>query len=424
LKIAIATRHVHPVGGIETYLAAVMPALVARGHQLYLWHEFRPPTAAAAIAPAGIGFRHIGRDGTSIDELRREGPDVIFLQGLSDPDLEAALARIAPVVALLHAYHGTCVSETKLHQTPDLEVCSRALGPGCLVQYFPRRCGGLSPISMVANYRRQRARQSLLRRFEIVATVSEHMRREAIAQGVAVAQTVCLPAFTPPETNLGRRAVVQRMRSTGDRKHVLFVGRMEQLKGGHLLLDAMTKLDRDLRRNVTVTFAGDGRERPRWEAEAARISREGVEIRFVGWVDEETRTALFGEADLLVVPSIWPEPFGLIGLEAAAAGVPAVAFDVGGVGEWLTDNVTGRLIPTPPISSQALAAGIADCLSDSARLRTWGTAARAMSRRRTLAAHVSALESVFERVATPGTQQRWRYPVRKSGLGARGIADC
>jgi glycosyltransferase involved in cell wall biosynthesis len=77
-----------------------------------------------------------------------------------------------------------------------------------------------------------------------------------------------------------------------------------------------------------------------------------------------------------------------------------VAFDVGGIREWLIDGMTGRLIPTSGASlSGALARGIEDALSDPARLQAWGTAARAHSRERTLAAHINALESVLFRAA-------------------------
>jgi glycosyltransferase involved in cell wall biosynthesis len=89
----------------------------------------------------------------------------------------------------------------------------------------------------------------------------------------------------------------------------------------------------------------------------------------------------------------------LVGIEAAAVGVPAVAFDVGGIGDWLEDGVTGRLLRGMPPSSAALASAIADALGDPQRLCTWGSQARTRARRLTLDAHMCALEDVFRRAA-------------------------
>ena len=58
--------------------------------------------------------------------------------------------------------------------------------------------------------------------------------------------------------------------------------------------------------------------------------------------------ALLASAGLLVVPSLWPEPFGLVGFEAAAHGVPVAGFRVGGIPEWLIDGVTGHLADPLP----------------------------------------------------------------------------
>ena len=53
-------------------------------------------------------------------------------------------------------------------------------------------------------------------------------------------------------------------------------------------------------------------------------------------------------ADLLVVPSLWPEPFGLVGLEGARSRLPAAAFAVGGIPDWLRSGVNGYLAPGDP----------------------------------------------------------------------------
>jgi glycosyltransferase involved in cell wall biosynthesis len=142
---------------------------------------------------------------------------------------------------------------------------------------------------------------------------------------------------------------------------------------------------------VTLIMAGDGPERPRLEA----LARErGVDARFPGWVSGERRTSLFRASSLVVVPSLWPEPFGLVGLEAAVHGVPAVAFDAGGIGEWLRDGVNGALVRERG-DAGALGAAIARLLGDTRQLARCGAGAVAVARELSIDAHVSTVERVL-----------------------------
>jgi glycosyltransferase involved in cell wall biosynthesis len=400
MRIAVATRYGHRVAGVETYLEGVLPALAARGHDLDFWHESALAPGIERIAPPAITSRWMGDSGTDINrslQILSEGaPDVIFLHGLSDPALEGRLGTVAPLAILLHAYHGTCISGSKTHSYPSPHVCSRTLGPGCLLYYYPRRCGGWSPITLITSYARQRERQALLRSSGCVLTLSEHMRLECIAHGADPALVTRLPLFTPPVDDVVHHAKISRLASGHERLHLLFAGRMEKLKGGAVFLDALDRLDESVRRNLRVTFAGDGPERSSWEQRAAQVSRGEFEIRFVGWLP---RSTLYKAVDLLVVPSLWPEPLGLVGLEAAAEGIPSVAFDVGGIREWLIDGVTGRLVPANPPSGATLARSLEDCIRTPGTLASWGNAAKAATRHLTLAKHVDALERVLARVA-------------------------
>jgi glycosyltransferase involved in cell wall biosynthesis len=63
-----------------------------------------------------------------------------------------------------------------------------------------------------------------------------------------------------------------------------------------------------------------------------------------------------------VFPSLWPEPYGLAGLEALAAGLPIAAFGSGAVGEWLRDGIDGALAPADPPSPAGLAQAIVKCV--------------------------------------------------------------
>ena len=62
-------------------------------------------------------------------------------------------------------------------------------------------------------------------------------------------------------------------------------------------------------------------------------------VVFTGRVDHEKLESYYAAARLVVVPSRWPEPFGMVGIEAMARGRPVVAFDTGGIGDWLEDRV-------------------------------------------------------------------------------------
>ncbi len=106
---------------------------------------------------------------------------------------------------------------------------------------------------------------------------------------------------------------------------------------------------------LTLTIAGEGPERESLERLAASLD---VPTTFAGWVDDRAKADLLSRAVVLAIPSLWPEPFGLVGLEAAAFGVPAVGFDVGGISTWLTNDVNGRLV-----SAAAGADGLGDAIA-------------------------------------------------------------
>jgi glycosyltransferase involved in cell wall biosynthesis len=130
-----------------------------------------------------------------------------------------------------------------------------------------------------------------------------------------------------------------------------------------------------------------------------RAVERGVPLRSAGWVSGERRWELLKEASLLAVPSTWPEPFGLVGLEAAALGVPAVAFDVGGIREWLRPGVNGYLAPGDPPTSSGLAAALVEAFSAPDELRLRGCRALGVAREMSLGRHLDRLESVFASVS-------------------------
>jgi glycosyltransferase involved in cell wall biosynthesis len=184
----------------------------------------------------------------------------------------------------------------------------------------------------------------------------------------------------------------------GDRWHLIFVGRMYTIKGGREFLHALPKVIRALQRPLHVTFAGDGAQRAEWEERASALrSREPmVDVEFTGWLQREELARLYSQADLVVMPSLWPEPFGLVGWEAGLHGVPVAAFAVGGIPDWLQPGVNGHLASGSPPTVNGLADAIIGCLQNEdvhARLRAGARRLRSSS---TFEHHLTSLLDIFE----------------------------
>ena len=118
---------------------------------------------------------------------------------------------------------------------------------------------------------------------------------------------------------------------------ILFLGQLIRGKGADLMLKALARLDIPF----SCTVAGDGKDRIMLEKMVEKFKLNS-KVQFTGFVS--TPEELWDHCDVFFFPIRWQEPFGLVGLEAMAHGVPVVAFDLGGVREHLT-KAYGALIP-------------------------------------------------------------------------------
>jgi glycosyltransferase involved in cell wall biosynthesis len=389
MRILIATCNRGFCGGVETYLAQLLPALRDRGHEVALLHE-EDALPGQPTVDAGVKDLPCWRAGAGAvpREVVAWAPQVVYLHVLKSPASEAALVERFPTVLFAHAYYGTCVSGTKRVALPVLRPCDRVFGAGCLVRYLPCRCGGLNPLTMLSDYRRQADRRSLLGRFRAVLVASQHMRREYHRHGVAEERLHRVPLF-PAGQACDPSPPPARPRT--DR--VLMLGRLTGTKGGRVLVHAVARAQGLLGRRLTLVVAGDGPERGRIEALARRL---GVCAEFTGWVDAGRRTELMRGADVLAVPSVWPEPFGLVGIEAGCVGLPAVAFGVGGIPDWLVPGESGELAPKGRPTAAGLADALVRALQDPAHLARLGRGAWRKAREFTLDNHLARLEPLLK----------------------------
>jgi glycosyltransferase involved in cell wall biosynthesis len=310
-----------------------------------------------------------------LGEARELRPSVIHLHQFDDPQVLASLQQIAPVVASVHGYVA-CTST--VHYFRPGEECTRAHGPGCLPNLAFRGCAHTrDPRTLPPGYKRATASVQALRRADLAISYSSTIDRHLATNGIA--RRAIVPLF----------ATMRPARADGhaQRRRVVFAGRVVTPKGVAVLIRAACSVDAEF------VVCGDG-----WQLEAMRrLARKlGVQerVRFTGWLAPEALAHELAEASVVAMPSLWPEPFGLVGIEAHAAGRPVVASATGGVRDWLKDGVSGLLVE--PGDPRALAVALGQLLADPVRQHEMGEAGRALvAARFTPERHVAALVQAY-----------------------------
>jgi len=391
MKILLANDGYGDAGGVELYLSEIKRGLQSRGHELAILHHDRRHENSSFNDIEHFGCAELGVP-RAMAAAARWLPDLVYSQNMRFLDIERLLIQHFPVVKFMHIYSGTCISGLKMHSFPNAQPCGRRFGAACLALYFPRRCGQWNLATMTRQYRWAAEQNGLFPRYRAVVVASRHMGDEYIRNGVPRDRVHVNPLFAPVATSDGDS---RRNGEPQDHFQLLFLGRMTKLKGGDVLIRAVAEAGPSAPKPLHLVMGGEGPQRAEWEQLAQRL---GVSAEFPGWLDEPSRTQALQQADLLVMPSVWPEPFGFVGLEAARQGVPAVAFDVGGVREWLVPGETGWLATGSRPTAGSLAKAITAALADPQQFRERGEAARRRAGELSLSAHLDRLEQLFDLV--------------------------
>ena len=267
---------------------------------------------------------------TRLEDLAAE-PDMVVIHRIWDTKIAAnLLERYGSRVALLVHDHELYCPRTYYYTPFGRTNCSRAYSPLrcglCGSMVSPRHWNGGLTSFLRRKFKDFKEKYDLAHSISSIIVLSEFMRDNLVRNGFAQKQIHVIPPFVESVEAHGKFCPDGRMR-------ILFLGQLIRGKGADLMIDALSRMESD----YEAVIAGDGNDKPMLE-ELAKGVRHGV-IRFAGWVSEPAK--LFSEADVLVFPSRWQEPFGLSGIEAMSHGVPVAGFSVGGVGEWLMDGQTG-----------------------------------------------------------------------------------
>ncbi len=269
-------------------------------------------------------------------------PNVVFVWGMWNlpRSLPAYVERKCSgrVLYRFAEYWPTLPSQHELYWlTPGRKWFSR----------FPKRTIALFALALLAREQRQ-----FPLKFEHAYCVSAATRQELVAAGIPVAGAHII--HTGLELHpFANGAPAKRKREDG--ANLLYAGRLYPEKGVETAIEAVAKLilKGDLS-HLHFDIAGSGREDYQ-EKLNSMVRRMGLSghISFLGQVPAAEMPALFKRSNILVVPSLWPEPFARVVLEAMAASTVVVAASTGGTGEIVVDGENGLLFA--PGDSEELA---------------------------------------------------------------------
>ncbi|MBV8300218.1 MAG: glycosyltransferase family 4 protein [Candidatus Eremiobacteraeota bacterium] len=383
--ITVLCDRVGDVGGAERYWETVLPVLASHGSVSLLARDL------SGAAPPGVATRAIGWGGEDdapsadaarsvADELTRHPADVVVTASVFDTAVLDAVRERAPRwLVRVHDHRSFCPTGDRVF--PQFEaVCSAPMGASCRGATVVRGCvHGPRPSS----FRRIAEREALrdrIARADGVLISSEHMRATCVANGITPDRISITPPPLPDE------AFADPVAPRPLERTLLFASRLTARKGLRSLLRALAQIHLAERPRLVVAGAGEDEER----AARAQAARDGVEVEWRGHLSAAQLRAAIDAADAIAVPSLWPEPFGLVGIEAQARGRPAVAYDVGGIGDW----IAGAGIAVRRGDESALAAAIRTVLDE----RAWknlSATARARAETYRLGGHVERLLDLF-----------------------------
>ena len=347
MRILHVYKDYHPIlGGIENHLRAVARTQAERGHDVTVLVTNPAGRSTSVREEEGVRVIRASRLATVAStplslalfrQLRRQEPDVVHLH-FPYPLGEVSQWLLRRGRATVLTYHSDVIKQA-----------------GILKLYHPLL---------------KRILRSVDR---IIATSEPYVQSSPYLRSVADRCTVIplgidIDRFARPQPQN-----VQMLRARYPGPLLLFVGRLRYYKGLDYLIEAMKKID------ATLLVVGTGPEAANL-GEQAYLAGVADRVRFLGDISDENLPAYYQAADLFVLPSSQrSEAFGIVLLEAMAAGTPLISTELNTGTSWVNQHGQTGLV-VPPRDPAALAQAIDALLADDARRRQMGANAQRRAR--------------------------------------------
>ncbi len=307
-------------GGTETYIHRLIHCLEARGHDNQLFVQTftsgnHPIQALKNTRENLIRLNHI---------LHHYRPDVIHIHNINNFQILKTLLRCGNCLKSIHEFRPFC-SVTRIRKDTR-QICDDHLSIRC----FKTTCFNMG-VSSLYRFAVDKHAISVIRQFPRIWVMSHYMEKFIQPLLPDPSKLDVVPYFYDPPSDVSPSLPSAEPR-------IFTAGRLAPGKGFDLLIKMLSTINRPYQ----LKIAGDGPERLQLELLARSLN---VPAEFLGHQPSESLGKWYDWSRFVVFPSTYPEPFGIVGLEAMGAARAVVAFDVGGIRDWLTDAETGFCVP-------------------------------------------------------------------------------
>ncbi|RKT57194.1 glycosyltransferase family 4 protein [Saccharothrix australiensis] len=360
------------VGGLGRHVHALATELAAQGHEVVVL--CRQPTGSDALThPTSDAVV----EGVRLVRVAEDPAHLVFERDLVAWTLALGHALTRAGLALLRGWRPDVVHAHDWLVTHAAVALAEEAGVPLVATVHATEAGRHSGwLSQTLNQQVHSVEWWLANRADALITCSSAMRTEVAhlfevdPDGITVIHNGIEPRrwrVRPADVAAARAA-----HSPDGAPLLLFFGRLEWEKGVQDLIAALPRVRR-AHRGARLVVAGEGTH-GEWLVEQARKHKVRRAVDFAGHLPDRSLAALLAAADAVVLPSRY-EPFGIVALEAAAAGAPLVASTAGGLGEVVLNGVTG--LSFAPGDVDALAAAVRSVLADRASAARRAKAAKA-----------------------------------------------
>ena len=336
MKIGHCSHTIWAPGGVASYIRRIGLEQKRLGHEVVYFDLFSTEENDEGAEAQTYSVKD---EDALFQRVTEEKIDILHLHiGLKDHRQFPI-----PVIRTVHGHQPYCPSGGRFLKRQG-KPCDRPYNRiGCVWNHFASHCGSVRPLQMLAGFRATDVEMQSLSTIPAI-TVSHFLKDEMVRSGYnedlihvlhLPIQNVETTAQEPPKEGV---------------PHFVFLGRITPQKGVAWLLRAI----KEVKRPIHLDIAGEGYQEPEMRRLCTQLGIEN-QVTFHGWLSAEKVNALLSQSRALVFPSVWHEPAGFVSLDAMTNGRAVIASRVGGIPEYVSDEMNGLLVEPNSVSALAQA---------------------------------------------------------------------